>query len=68
MRPLARHPTDTPRPSVRGPGFCRGVQHEQLRADHQLIETIRAGEVTDEHPDPLARFLARWRTSTHAGT
>jgi hypothetical protein len=68
MRPLARRPTDPSQLPARQPWFCCGAEHEQVRADHELIETVRVGGVTDEHPDPLARLLARWRTSIHAGT
>jgi hypothetical protein len=46
----------------------RRIEHQQLRADHDLIEAVRAGQVDDQHPDPIARLLAHWRDHTFAGT
>jgi len=44
------------------------MEHQQLRADDDLIEAIRTGQVDDRHPDPVARLLVRWRDHTSAGT
>jgi hypothetical protein len=43
------------------------VPHDQLLADDQLIEAVRAGGVDEHHPDPVARLLARWRTGITTG-
>jgi hypothetical protein len=37
------------------------VPYDQLLADDQLIEAVRAERVDEHHPDPLARLLACWR-------
>ncbi|WP_433502731.1 hypothetical protein ACQP04_23510 [Pseudonocardia halophobica] len=37
------------------------VPCDQLLADDQLIEAVRAERVDEHHPDPIARLLARWR-------
>lgn len=37
------------------------VPYDQMLADDQLIEAVRAERVDEHHPDPLARLLARWR-------
>lgn len=46
--------------------WSRRGRHRQLHADHDLIEAVRAGQVDDRHPDPLARLLAHWRDQTCA--
>jgi hypothetical protein len=43
------------------------VPHDQLLADDQLIEAVRAGRVDEHHSDPVARLLARWRTGITTG-
>ena len=48
--------------------WSRRMEHQQLRADDDLIEAIRTGQVDDRHPDPVARLLVRWRDHTSAGT
>ena len=42
----------------------RSSEHEQIQADDQLIEDLRAGRITDISPvHPVVRLLARWRRS-----
>jgi hypothetical protein len=44
------------------------VSCDQLLADDQLIEAVRAGRVDEHHPDPLGRLLVRWRTAITKGS
>jgi hypothetical protein len=55
-----------PRPHLSRPAHW-AVPHDQLLADDQLIEAVRAGRVDEHHPDPVARLLARWRTGSTTG-